>query len=654
MRSSVHHPGLDGLRGVAVVMVLLFHSGLGWLTGGFLGVSIFFTLSGYLITSLLLTEVEERGRVDYQAFWGRRLRRLLPASLMAISAVVVLTPLLSTAVEESRIRSDAIAGVLYVSNWRYVQAGMSYDELFASMSPLLHLWSLSIEAQMYVIVPLIVVSGAAFGLRRRGLAAVMTAAVGISVFISIFLVDGDRLYYGTDARAAELLVGSLLACLWSGPTRHFDRQRNVEKIAANAGQWVPMVGLVAAIVIAYFTTTSSKWIYSGALGAFALISAVLVIGSMNPGPLRSVLGTKPFVMIGRVSYGLYLYHWPIFVWMTPDRMNIDRVALFAVQVLVTSVVTTISYVFIEAPIRRRRRLVASTRRVTGLAVVAAVALPLLLLSSYRTVVETEQEVLATVAPQTIPPNSPTPDESLRIVVLGDSTAENLARAFADVADPQLGVISAGVIGCPLLSVERVHDRPGSTQDATYCPDNLETLRRYLREIDAVVIVAGVANQWDFEQPEIADIVRVGSDQYVASLTQWMNDAQSILAEAGVPVLIFDAPETRLSDTVLGDEQEAVAAWNAVITMFDEQWISVRRVPFSRYLSDPNSDGGRLERPDGVHLDRSFAAELARSTIIPTMRELFVEMRNEMDQTSCRVRDPAQSRSWVFDLGKCRS
>jgi len=281
-------------------------------------------------------------------------------------------------------------------------------------------------------------------------------------------------------------------------------------------------------------------------------------------------------------------------------------------------------------------------------------LPLLLLSSYRTVVETEQEVLATVAPQTIPPNSPTPDESLRIVVLGDSTAENLARAFADAADPQLGVISAGVIGCPLLSVERVHDRPGSTQDATYCPDNLETLRRYLREIDAVVIVAGVANQWDFEQPEIADIVRVGSDQYVASLTQWMNDAQSILAEAGVPVLIFDAPETRLSDTVLGDEQEAVAAWNAVITMFDEQWISVRRVPFSRYLSDPNSDGGRLERPDGVHLDRSFAAELARSTIIPTMRELFVEMRNEMDQTSCRVRDPAQSRSWVFDLGKCRS
>ncbi|MGA0879586.1 MAG: acyltransferase family protein, partial [Ilumatobacteraceae bacterium] len=117
---SAHHSGLDGLRGVAVIMVLLFHSGLGWLPGGFLGVSVFFTLSGFLITSLLIDEVTTTGGVSLRAFWGRRLRRLLPASTVAILATVLLAPIFTTAVEESRLRGDAIAGTLYYSNWRYV------------------------------------------------------------------------------------------------------------------------------------------------------------------------------------------------------------------------------------------------------------------------------------------------------------------------------------------------------------------------------------------------------------------------------------------------------------------------------------------------------------------------------------------------------
>lgn len=656
MRAPAYHPGLDGLRGVAVAMVLVFHSGLGWLTGGFLGVSIFFTLSGFLITSLLLAEVEDRERLDFRAFWGRRLRRLLPASLVAIIAVVLVTPFLSTAIEESRIRGDAISAVLYVSNWRYVQAGMSYEELFASASPLLHLWSLSIEAQMYVVVPLMVMIGWALGLRRRGLALLMVVATGISVVVGIFMVDGDRLYYGTDARAAELLVGSALACLWSGSPRASERESLGGKFAGPIDRWMPVIGLAAALVIASVTTTSSTWVYSGALGAFALISAVLVVGSIESGPLRNLLGIKPLVIIGRVSYGLYLYHWPIFVWMTPERVDVDGVALFAARLLATALVTGLSYVFIETPIRRRRWLVtpSSTLVAAGVAVVLAIAIPVALLHPYRSVVESEQEVLTTVAPNATTANSSSPGESMRIVVLGDSTAENLARAFADVADPRLGVIGAGVIGCPLLPVERVHDRPGSTQDATYCPDNLEIVRRYRSEIDAVVIVAGVANQWDFERAESADVVRVGSDRYLDLLVEWMDDVQAVLAEVGVPVLIFDAPETRMSDTVLGDEPEAVAAWNAVITLFDERWVSVRRVPFGQYLSDPNSDAGRLERPDGVHLDRQFAADLARTALVPSLHQIYEELRDEMDRTACRVSVSTDAGRWVFDLAKCRS
>ena len=640
-------------------MVLLFHSGLGWLTGGFLGVSIFFTLSGYLITSLLLAEIEHSGTVEFKAFWGRRLRRLLPASLVAITAVVLVTPFLSTAVEESRIRGDAVSAVLYVSNWRYVQTGLSYEELFASMSPLLHLWSLSIEAQMYLLVPIVVIAVAAMGWGRRAVAGIMGLGIGLSVMVSVFLVDGDRLYYGTDSRAAELLIGALMACVWRESRRdqghhdQIDHFQTAVRATMFIQRWLPPAVLVAVIGLARITTAGSSWVYSGALAAFAVLSAVLVFGSIQPGPLRTVLSIKPLVVIGQVSYGLYLFHWPIFVWMTPDRMGTDGVALFAIRMTATAAVTALSYVALETPIRRRHLLTTptSTRTVAGAAMVFSLLLPIILLSSYRTVVQTDQVVLATVAPVNSTPDIDVGPTSLRVVVLGDSTAENIARAFADVGDPGLGVISAGVIGCPLLAVARVYDRPGATQDATYCPDNIEIVKKFAKDIDVVVIVAGVANQWDFERIETSEIVKVGSDEYAGELRQWMEDLQALLADFGVPVLIFDAPITRQSEMVLGDEPEAVAAWNTVITALDDSWVSIRRLPFSQFLSDPNSPTGRMERPDGVHLDRDVAATLARQSLIPLLRKIYADIVMEMNATQCRILGSEQN--WLLNLNRCR-
>lgn len=657
-----YHPGIDGLRGVAVVMVLLFHSGLGWLKGGFLGVSIFFTLSGYLITTLLLVEVEEKNRISFSSFWARRLRRLLPASLVAIGAVVLFAPLLSTAVEESRIRGDAVSAVLYLSNWRYVQAGMSYEELFSSKSPLLHLWSLSIEAQMYIVVPLLVIVGAALGLRRRGLAVLMTLGVIASVMISVFSVEGDRLYYGTDSRAAELLMGALLACMWPATQWRSTQQDSTNGTEMRSryrsvSSCFPLVVFIGVIAISLFTTTGSPWVYSGALGGFSILSAALVYGSIQPGLLRRFLSLGPLVIIGRVSYGLYLYHWPIFVWLTPERTDLDGVTLFVVRLLATSLVTAVSYVALESPIRRRRFLTSpgSTRSVTAVAFVVSLLGPLVFLSPYRAVVEINQEVLTTVAPMTTTPGDiggENQKQPLRVVVLGDSTAENVARAFADAADPNLGVISAGVIGCPLLPATRVYDRPGATQDATYCPDNLDVLRQYVFDVDAVVIVGGVANQWDFEPRDSSTIIEVGSISYRSAFVQWMQEAQTILAEVGVPMIIFDAPMTRQSDTVLGDESSAVTAWNEVIAEFDRSWESVRLLPFSQFLSDPNSDAGRLERPDGVHLDRNIASALARQSLIPLLREIYRDVVMQMIDTKCRFLGSNQK--WQLDTTLCRT
>ena len=205
------HRGLDGLRGVAVILVIIFHSGLDWLPGGFLGVSVFFTLSGFLITSLLINECENSGRINLKAFWGRRLRRLAPASLVVIAVVIGLASWLSTSIEASRIKGDAISAVLYFSNWRFIYSGHSYGELFASPSPLQHLWSLSIEEQLYVVVPVIIAGLFAVGLRRRGIGVVLLVGVFGSTIATMLISGHEHIYYGTHTRAAELLLGAALA-----------------------------------------------------------------------------------------------------------------------------------------------------------------------------------------------------------------------------------------------------------------------------------------------------------------------------------------------------------------------------------------------------------------------------------------------------------
>lgn len=620
-----HHAGLDGLRGVAVVMVLVFHSGLGWLPGGFLGVSVFFTLSGYLITSLLIDEVSTTGGVKLRSFWGRRMRRLLPASTVAIVTTVLLAPIFTTAIEESRVRGDAIAGTLYVSNWRYVLAGRSYEELFAAVSPLLHLWSLSIEAQLYLLLPLVIMVAAAMGARRRSIGYILGIGFGISTIISILTASHDRLYYGTDTRAAELLAGALLACVWNPSMNHgaVGRWRGV-------GRWVPIAVSGGILLVARVTTTSSPWVYSGALSLFALGSMVLVMGAVQPGPLQRLLECKPLVWIGLVSYGLYLYHWPIFVWMSPERTGLGGVILFAARLAVTGLVTVVSYRLLETPIRRRRRLISSrsVRSAAVVAIAAGLVAPIVLLQSTDTTVETNREVLATV-----PPSDDSVD-ALRILVIGDSTAENLARAFADAEDPLLGVVSAGVIGCPLVSAAEVFDRPGSAQDSTYCPDTVRVIGDAAAEVDAVVVVAGVANQWDYRALD-GSLVRVGSEDYRDRLRRWMEAAQKALSDTGVPMVIFDAPVTRSNDTVLGDEPEAVAAWNAMIEEFDDDWVSVGRLAYADLLSAPESDAGRIERPDGVHLEREFAARLAITVLVPRLRELHRSLLVQMDAVGCR-------------------
>ena len=646
--SLAHHRGLDGLRGVAVILVIIFHSGLGWLPGGFLGVSVFFTLSGFLITSLLINECENMGRINLKAFWGRRLRRLAPASLVVIAGVVGLASWLSTSIEAHRIKGDAISAVLYFSNWRFIYSGLSYGELFASPSPLQHLWSLSIEEQLYVVVPVVIAGLFALGLRRRAIGYVFLIAVAGSTIATMFTNSHELIYYGTHTRAAELLLGSALACLFG---RRIERLAVQKAKALSSLYFVPMMGV---IVLARFSSVDSHWVYSGALTAFAGLSVICLIAAVQAGPARSFLSWPLLVRVGEVSYGLYLIHWPVIVWLNSERVDLQPTVLFGVQVIVTVMLTVTSYWLIEQPIRRRK-ILQSVRWSASTFVAAVVGVLILasaILASAQSQVDTTPDVLVTIASTssvadssnvtstTIVSSSTKPARvdrtgPLSILVIGDSTAENIATALAQASDGSLGVISGGVLGCPLLKVAQVRDRKDSQQDVSYCPNNLQLVRDHVSEVDAVVVVAGVANQWAFQYAGTDVWVEPASDQYKADLDGFLEKIEVIVAPRGLPVLVFETPPVRDNPKILGDDIAALVRWAGVINEWDSNWHSVKMVPYSDALSDPNSDEGKAERPDGVHLAEEFGRELARIILIPRLRDKYFDVLDEMNQSGCR-------------------
>ncbi len=217
-RSIGHVPGLDGLRGAAVIGVLLFHAH-GWLRGGYLGVDLFFVLSGFLITSILLDEHRRHGRIDLGAFWVRRFRRLMPALLSLVPAIALYAQTLAAPSELASLRADALATLAYVANWRAIFAKRSYWQMFTAPSPLEHTWSLAIEEQFYLVWPIVVVLLLRLGRIRAVLAASIAAAIASCVAMNLLFVEGNtmRVYLGTDTRGAAILIGAALAA--SGLTR---------------------------------------------------------------------------------------------------------------------------------------------------------------------------------------------------------------------------------------------------------------------------------------------------------------------------------------------------------------------------------------------------------------------------------------------------
>jgi len=441
-----------------------------------------------------------------------------------------------------------------------------------------------------------------------------------------------------------LFAGAALAC-FLGP--------RLEQWAKGSFRW-PLALLVLPLVLfVWFSRIvdfQSAWLYTGLLGSFALLNIVFCIGAVVPGPMRWIMSLPPLTLMGRMSYGIYLAHWPVYVWVNEDLVGIAGWPLLGVRVLVTFAIAGAMYRLVEQPIRSRRILHSNRRALGALLVVFAsvIALPLVVLAHPGTRVVTDARVLTTV-PASTPGSAPSAGgESSNVLVIGDSSAENVALALANASDGSLGVISGGVLGCPLPRVGLVYRRIDENQTTAYCPDNVDLVARHADEIDFLLIVASVANQWDYQPFDSSERVVVGSSRYTAELDRFVGSLHEVLDQRGVPILVLESPRVGDEPMMNGDTAEPRAAWNRVMNAWDAASASVAVVPYDDLLADPDSDEGRAQRPDGTHLEEKFGEELARESLIPRLREVYASTIDAMITAGC-----LDANGQPFDAASCR-
>ena len=364
-------PGLDGLRALAVVAVIAYHSEIESVPGGFLGVEIFFVISGYLITALLLEEFNLNRGINLRQFWVRRARRLLPALFLYIGGSVAFA--YSMAEDVVPTKGEVLSTLGYVYNWFGIFQEISYTDVFERKNFFHHLWSLAVEEQFYLLWPVLLLC-----LQKHINRKVTISLLILGITSSAFLMwtmyqpfeDPLRVYYGTDTRASGLLIGALLAYIW--------RPWSVEKskLFPKGKDASFLVGIAAIGILVWanmhytLLMPDADQLFRGGFLITSTVTAIVIACVVIPNSyLNSILGLAPFVWIGKRSYGLYLWHWPVFQ-LTRERVDVDINGweLFAVRMFVTLVLVEISYQCVERPIRERRimRELAKVKRIKEL------------------------------------------------------------------------------------------------------------------------------------------------------------------------------------------------------------------------------------------------------------------------------------------------
>lgn len=616
-------PGLEGLRGLAVVAVLFFHGGFEWAKGGFLGVSTFFTLSGYLITANVLRSSLSEGGMDLRSFWLRRFRRLMPAALAAILLAAIYTILAGDPLQRQNFLGDATSSLFYVANWHLIFSGQAYADLFAQPSALLHFWSLAIEEQFYLFFPLIAFVGLVrFRWNRFQFGAAMVVLFLVSLVCTFGLgLSNNAIYLGTVTRMGEILVGSLLAVALTEV-----RTRSVAEDRITIGPVLAGLGLFGLIVsvVAYITVDqNAQWLYSGGLTLFSLVSLALILGAMTPiGPVRLLLASVPLRRLGLISYGIYLYHWPIFLWLSPTNTGLSDGVLFVPRVAISIGLAYLSYRFLETPIRTGGRILdLPPVRTAGVAIACLLGISLLITS--------------TAPPPTL--DFASDEESLNretaevsvdsfgsrpvMAVFGDSTMISIYKGLARTSSkggPLKTRGGAAKLGCGLvgsMEIQRKSETPHLP--AEECDWKRIWSDYYAGAVSPPQICAVSFGPWDVSKhrfPGSNEWLHPGDGEYDEVLEAEVLESSDFLVNRGCRVVWITSVPTAAGKAGANAELASHPEWQTSMNETVKRAAAKRKgtvgvVDFATwYASKPRPDA--TNRPDGVHFLEESATVLS--------------------------------------------
>jgi peptidoglycan/LPS O-acetylase OafA/YrhL len=637
-----YRPALDGLRAFAVLAVIAYHLGYPttsrWAPGGYLGVDAFFVISGYLITSLLLGEHRKRGHIELSAFWGRRARRLLPAVLLLVFVVALYARAWADPSQLHSLRGDSLATLLYVANWHFIGTHQSYFDLFASPSPLRHMWSLAIEEQFYLVWPLVVfgVLRATRGRRAALVGVTVTGIIASTVWMAVqySAADPSRAYYGTDTRAHSLLVGCLLALLLE----------RMPVFSERANRYVQVVGIVAAVGMLWAVhniTDTSRNMYYGGFLLYAIAVALVVMAAVQTAwsPLRALFSIGPLRWIGQISYGLYLWHWPAIVILTASRVHAQGNTLKLIQVAATFAVATASFYLVERPIRYGS---LTNRAVLTTAPVAIFAVAFVVVGATAGYQPPPADLNAS-APITAPPPPPStttttaprvrPGKKLTskpakpvlrpmtIAVVGDSVAGTIEWGLDDIANgTPVRIVNAAFPGCGVADGIALDTNDQPFPWSRVCADNVpRVLHETVAEQHPDLVL------W-FSSWELSDrldsatnkVLKLGSPANDAALLSSVNSAASTLTSQGAHLVILTVPPRAPSDARPADGQDGrYAHYNQLLEQYAaahaKQVSVIDLMPFECASGPPCPEkvNGVVLRPDGEHFTHQTAPIIAK-------------------------------------------